>query len=343
MKGRIRNKNDESEKALGKNSWNGFEGGLPLNRAYADLFENISEYMKGRLDIEDVKNDPALSVTEDTVKKMVMDYNKNVAGNKKNEKFIRDVFSDEPSEKKIVDEISNIKQEADNDILKEITAEWVREWHEKRQKNNGIDPETEEIREFISDSLKPEINESEKSPDISRKEVFSRSLYLRYISLSAAAIIGAVFLVKALIPSDNPEKLFNSYYKPFNAVSPVTRSMNNVEEGSFASAIVSYRTGDYISAAAGFSEAALKDSSYVSPRFFLGLTQLALNNYDQAINLLSTIVNHPGEYGKEAQWYLGLAYLKTGNRSKASECFVHLAKSTGFYSERSEKILRRLK
>ena len=75
----------------------------------------------------------------------------------------------------------------------------------------------------------------------------------------------------------------------------------------------------------------------------MGLSELALENYPQAVNLLSGVANNTGEYAKEAKWYLGLAWLKTGNKEKAVECFEFLAGSDGFYRDRSEKILRRLK
>ena len=111
----------------------------------------------------------------------------------------------------------------------------------------------------------------------------------------------------------------------------------------FSLAIGSYKTGDYDRAAREFSETILKDPSVVSPRFLMGLTQLALKNYDQTITLLTGVVSDSGEYAKEARWYLGLTYLKTGDKQKAAECFKYLAQSEGFYRERAENILRRLK
>ncbi len=85
------------------------------------------------------------------------------------------------------------------------------------------------------------------------------------------------------------------------------------------------------------------DTSLVTPRFFLGMTHLALGNYNQALNLLESVADKQGEYSKEARWYLGLVYLKEGDKDKASDCFKYLAKSSDYYSERAEKILRRLK
>jgi tetratricopeptide (TPR) repeat protein len=73
------------------------------------------------------------------------------------------------------------------------------------------------------------------------------------------------------------------------------------------------------------------------------MSQLALQNYSQTIDLLTGVANGHGEYGKEAEWYLGLSYLKTGNKAKAIDCFEYLVKSNGFYRERAENILYRLK
>jgi tetratricopeptide (TPR) repeat protein len=75
----------------------------------------------------------------------------------------------------------------------------------------------------------------------------------------------------------------------------------------------------------------------------MGLTQLAMGNYDQAIEDLTAAINSSGEYGKEAHWYLGLTYLKTGNKQSAAECFRFLGQSEGYYQDRSAEILRRLR
>jgi len=307
------------------------------------LFDTIGEYMKGRFDIEDVKKDPALSETQETVNEMISDYDKNISKNKENGKFIREVFDGERSDKELNDEIKFIKQEICDNKLNDITAEWVREWHEKKHKLGARDPKTEEIRDFITSSIDSSKSVPETIADEAGKNGFRRSFFIRYALLSAAALIGAFLLIRTLLPSSNPEKLFESYYKPFNAISPVTRSMNSNETDNYSSAIENYITGNYQRAATGFAGVVEKDPSAVSSQFYLGLSQLALKNYDQAINMFTRVANDSGEFGKEARWYLGLTYLKTANKQKAAECFEYLARSDGFYRERSEKILRRLK
>ena len=321
----------------------GFESDLMADRNDDALFETISDYMKGRMDIEDVKNDPSLLNAQESVKEMITDYNKNKPEHSENEKFISEIFSKKGSDRDLKNEIKDIKQEIENNKLNDITAEWVREWHEKKQKSVLHDAKSEEIKDFITSAISSAENEPVEIMNDDIHKSSRRNLFVRFATLSAAAILGAFILLRALLPSSDPEKLFNSYYQPFAAMSTVTRSINNDETNIYSSAIESYKSGEYQKAAVGFSSVQEKDPSNISSKFFLGLSQLALKNYDGAINLLSAAANNPGEYGKEARWYLGLAYLKTSNKEKAAECFQLLAGSDGFYSERSEKILRRLR
>jgi len=321
----------------------GFEDDLPLNGDDSALFEKIGYYMKGNLDMEEVKNDPALSTTMNNVNEMISDYKKKISGNNENEKFIKQIFSESESENELNNEIKYIKQEIDEKNLNLLTSEWVKEWHAKKQKIGTIDQKSDEISNFIIEAINSHDTEPVKIKCEGNKNSSRQNLFVKYISLSAAALIGGFILIKTLLPSSDPDKLFDSYYKPFDAVSPVTRSINNKTKDDYSTAISNYKTGNYQVAAAGFEEVVEKDPSAESARFFLALSMLAMEDYNQSVNLLSGIANSPGEYGKEAKWYLGLSYLKTGNRQKAAECFEFLTKSDGFYKDRSEKILRRLK
>jgi TolA-binding protein len=343
MNGKNRYEGEKQGTSPVRNSWDdpGFE--MLLSPGDSALFGKISDYLKGLSDIEDLKSDPAYSVTNEEVKVMISDYQKNTILNKDNEKFIRDSLDKETPEEKLKNEIGQINYEISHSNLNDISSEWVKEWHEKRQRNCNKDSKTEEIRNFITGSLKQEETSDEIRSDERKKSGLSKSLIIRYTSLAAAAIIGAVFLVRSLLPSNDPQKMFSKYYEPFKAVSSITRSTGASESESLTNAIGSYKAGDYKAAATGFSEAILNGSESYSAGFFLGITEIELGNYNKAIDLLGGVVNLKGEYTKEATWYLGLVYTKSGNKIKASECFEVLARSSGFYSDRSEKILRRLK
>jgi TolA-binding protein len=308
----------------------------------AALFDTIGDYMTGCLDLEDIKNDPSLAATKEVVSEIIYDHNKKLSGNRDNEKFIKEIFSGNESENNVSDEIRTIKQEIADKNLNLVTSEWVREWQAKKQ--TGVtDPKTQEIRNFITGAITSGDAEQAEPGYDGLKKRSERTLFARYASLSAAALIGAFLLIKTLLPTTDPEKLFHSFYKPFEAISPVTRSINNSEPDRYSSAITSYKNGNFKGAVAGFESVLENDPSSESARFLLGMSQLALKNYNQTIDLLTVVANDQGEYGKEAEWYLGLSYLKTGNKAKAIDCFEYLVKSNGFYRERAENILYRLK
>jgi tetratricopeptide (TPR) repeat protein len=176
---------------------------------------------------------------------------------------------------------------------------------------------------------------------LKEKNKLLRYHFIRYVSLTAAAV-GLLILIRILLPSSDPEKLFKSYYLPFEAKSEIIRNSANISKIN-QDALLYYTSGDYKSALIGFTENFNKDTTITSSRFFTGITCLATGNYIQSVNLLRVLSVTPGEYQKEALWYLGLAYLKTGEKEKSVKCFSLLVQSSDYYRPRAEKILRRLK
>jgi tetratricopeptide (TPR) repeat protein len=342
MKNRNRYTNDKP-KSIEKTSLDRFEDDLLIDVKDLELFNAISIYMKGQSDIDDIKNDPELNKTRDAVETMMSDYKLNSSRNNDNENFVKGISSEKSVGQDMSNEINEIILESKIMDINLLAAEWVNDYNTRKENGNIIDPESKERRDFIASSLNSEFEEPAGVYMIKEKRKTSKKMLIRYVSLSAAAVVSTLFVIKSLLPSGDPVKLFNSFYSPMDAVSPVTRGIDNNDAISFGSAIMNYKKGDYQGAISGFSETLAKDPSSVSASFFLGLSQIELKNYDQAINLLTNVISNGGEYGKEAYWYLGLVYLKTKNNEKASECFEYLVKSKGFYSERSEKILRYLK
>jgi TolA-binding protein len=319
----------------------GFEKDLISGCSDPVLFEAINAYRLGVIDMEDVKNDPALTDAHYMAQTVISDYNKKSFENKENAEFIRNILP--VPQEALSSEIKTIKQEIKNYKLNELTAEWVKEWHEKKQKTGLKEQKTDDISDFIKSSIASQGKDQVIQISDARKTVPSKRLILKYSSLAAAALIGAFILIRTLLPTSDPENLFNSYYKPFDAVSLVTRSINANGEDNYSSAIENYKTGNYQEAAIKFAGDLQQDHQDGTAQFYLGLSQLALNNYDQSINLFSEVAKGSGEFGKEARWYLGLTYLKLANKKKAVECFEILSRTDGYYHDRSETILRRLK
>lgn len=315
-----------------------------INGDDKELQGKISSFMRASADIEDVMNDPALCLTRESVKVMISDYNKTVAekrNSKENEKYIKESLSEAVKKSSSENDFTDFKdfKNFTNSDINLLTADWVKEWHRQKQSAGTPDQKAVERKDFITSSLETKPAEIVNEVKAVRKKTISRSLIFRYVSLSAAAVIGAMILISTLLPT-SPDKIFNSYYAPFDAISPVTRNASNSVEEIYANAINYYKSGDYKNAAAGFTEANIKNPSSGAPLFYMGLTSIELGNISGAITELSSVAAGSSEYVKDALWYLGLAYLKDGDTVKASECFRKLAESPGFYRDRSENLLR---
>ena len=316
---------------------------IAYDAAEPELFEEYSSYMKGYLDIEAVKNDPEYDRTYEAARAVVSGYLKKNSRNTENEKFILESLGRKFQENSPEEEIRQIKQEIKEGGINEIASELVREWNEKSQKNGSGDPGTDKNRKFIQNSLEKKETIPVKGSTRREMKGVGKIVPKRYILLAAASILGAILLIKPLITSDDPGTIFDRYYEPFPVFSEVSRNPGNNENESIAAAIESYRSGDYLNAAARFSVAGSENSLQNQATFFQGVSEIALGNYTTAIDLLGKFADQQTVYFKDAKWYLGLSYLKTGNSLKATECFEILARSPGFYSKRSEKILRLLK
>jgi tetratricopeptide (TPR) repeat protein len=306
------------------------------------LFDRISEYMKGRFDLEDVLNDPDLTSVQNTTNQWMQDYNKLNTGYASDRKFVKDALAIIYVEKQIENDISLIHSEIELNNLDELTEGWVKEWKEEKSKNSDSPEVKVDIKNFVAKSLEVEPAKTNHSTNIKETNKSGRSHFIRYSTITAAASISLFILIRILLPSSDPDKLFKSYYSPFEVKSDVTRNTDN-GSNSRQVAILHYKSGDYKSALIGFTEILNNDSTSTDLRFYTGLTCLATGDYKQTVKLLESISNTPGEYQKEALWYLGLACLKTGEKEKSVKSLSLLVQSSDYYKDRAKIILRFLK
>lgn len=312
-------------------SWE--EPDLRLSMEDKVLWDKIGEFIIAERDIEEVKNDPMFAETYENVNSMIRDRKiSDVEADAEDRNFIiQGLVVNEDNNHET--EINEIKEESSRKGIDKVTSEWVKDWNKKTGEENGNTGHRKEIRDFVSQSL-----ESEKSIPERNK-----TIPIRWIIASAAAILGAVFLLRSLLPGNDPDRIFTRYYEPMNIVSSVTRGVNATVTDSYALAVESYKAHNYQEAANGFSLAAKQDYQAGPADFFLGISQIAAGNYRDAAATLEKVVTGQGEYVKDATWYLGLAYIKTGESQKARICFETLSRTPGFYRDRSTEILRRLK
>lgn len=283
-----------------------------------DLDSRLRKLRRAELELEEILGDPFLEQTRDEIASMFKNRD-NIQKKKYCEaaKFIRNALSEDPMNAGVRGEFKDFRIEISKSDINDISAEWVREWHRKKQMQAIPSLAEVERKNFVESSLYPqETTVAEPSPVRPVAVKSSSRKLLRYSALAAAAVLGLFIALNAVIPSSRSEDIFNSFYAPYTEVTTVTRGMS--------------------------SEAAANPLSS-NALFFMGLTQIETGKTDEAISNFISVINNSGSYVKEARWYLGLAYLKKNDRKEAAECFKVLTASEGYYHDPSAKILRRLK
>lgn len=313
-----------------KRKW--FEGELAQNvevRNEYYRFKQVNDFMRGKYDLEEVRNDPDRQNIDPVANRMISEFRENPNQYKSIRKFVETSLNEgDPELQKKLDQT---KLEAEKHHVNAITEKWVEEFDSKNQTEDAA---AESRRAFISSAL----NDEDRN---GRKTKRSNPYALRIALLAAAAMIAAIVLVKTLNPSEGSEELYQKYYTPLIANTATTRNSSNIDP--FSGAVEFYKQGQYKAAAAAFSDLLHKDSNCVSIRFFSGITLIEIGDYNQAIGLLNEVAAKNMEYKKEAQWYLGLAYLKVGETQKATTCIEKLAESKGYYQDQAQDLLSHLK
>jgi TolA-binding protein len=311
-----------------------------------ELETRIKSVKKAELLLDEILNDPMIDHARIEAATLVNSYSPEKRENAiKSESFIKNALSGCNKQSFIPEENKNAKIEITKGNINELSAEWVREWHKKKQSSAVSTPADLERKNFISASLEDNTDhQPEQDTGIRQlpgRKVQMRNRTLHFTGLAAAAAICCFFTIKSLLPVDSSE-LFNTHYKSYQAVGITVRG-NSENAGVYSEAINNFKSGDYINAEAGFKKALDNDPSHGAPQFYLGLAQLENGNTDEAFLNLKSVMNRSGNYAKESCWYLGLAYLKAGETVEAKECFEKLASTDGFYRKPAEKILRRLR
>lgn len=110
-------------------------------------------------------------------------------------------------------------------------------------------------------------------------------------------------------------RLYSRYYQTDPGL---VTAMGNADDYAFEKAMVDYKNGNYKEALASWAVQLSRRPSSDTLQYFTAAAQQALGNEKEAISLLEKVANNASSSFKyEACWYLGLAYLKLGDRDRA--------------------------
>jgi TolA-binding protein len=195
--------------------------------------------------------------------------------------------------------------------------------------------------------------------DLGRKEFANTMVetYMRYnllkkywyaIAASILLLIGLSYFAYQTMQSNRSiptlAQVFDAYYEVPKTDLIISRGNNAEETLSFAwnSALRKYDEGSYADAVKDF-KAALSDSGFAyksAANFYLGNCYLQMNIPDSAVSCFG-LVSPASSLSQDAGWYLGLSYLKAGNKQKAAEVFENITNSKKhFKKEQAEDIIK---
>ncbi|WP_412560112.1 tetratricopeptide repeat protein [Winogradskyella sp. MIT101101] len=170
--------------------------------------------------------------------------------------------------------------------------------------------ETQVMKEQL-DEFHDEMPNSQE--DIITNEPKVKSLHWKRIAVAAVLIIGLGSFW--LFNGNSNDRLYSNYFTPDPGLPTTMSSTANYE---FYEAMVDYKQGDYNTAGQKWKVLLEAKPKSDTLNYFIGSALMADDKTNEAINHLKTVTeSNDGAFKNEAYYYLGLAYLKSGNTDAA--------------------------
>jgi len=164
-----------------------------------------------------------------------------------------------------------------------------------------------------------------------------------YSGVAAAVVLVLTTTFFAFYANPSHEKLFKKFYEPY-PVTSTFRSPVSTSEELLLKALEEYDNQEYKNAVEFFEKALVsKGGRKIPSLFYLGLSEIELEEYVQANSSLKKVIKHKENlYVEQAKWYSGLCYLMLDSMDMAKNRFESIAKSKSIYNSKAEKILKKL-
>jgi len=149
----------------------------------------------------------------------------------------------------------------------------------------------------------------------------------------------------ALINTRNmtTEEVFDRYYKTYDVTTSL-RSSKDAVNPDYSTALEYFNISDYRNAAVYFNKVLSNDPRYMESVMMVGVSRFEDENYPEAKLSFNKVIEHKDNlFFEDAQWYLALCYLKTGEKEKAINSLTVIKNTDNIYSANARRILRKIK
>jgi tetratricopeptide (TPR) repeat protein len=292
----------------------------------------IDKIMKQSLLLEAIENDPELIKAEILALKDIDNYRREKVENSiKREFSIVEVETEVEFRKKIAKaEVEMILSGIDD-----VSEEWVRTFEQKKPSQDDF--AAQRIIEFVRQS--DPFNEKVIQMPVMRRRITRKFGF----QVAAAVLILSLLLIKPLTPSFMTSSVYDQYYEPLEANSYRLRGNSNEITGKLQDGVDYYLSKDYTHAELAFKELRKMNNNLPEVLLFSGLNQMGQGKFPEAITIFTDLLNAEEQFVPEAQWYLGLCYIKTGENVKAISIMETLSETEGIYKKKAQLILENLK
>lgn len=141
--------------------------------------------------------------------------------------------------------------------------------------------------------------------------------------------------------SNSNSKIYNEFYKPAEGTSGTIRSATNAQEQMIDQAFTMMSIKEYGKALKLFSDILDKDNSNPAANFYAGTIYQMKGMYTDAIQAYNKVIEQGDNlFIEQADWYLGLCYLKVNQHDKAVHQFRRISRLNGYYCQQSVSILK---
>jgi tetratricopeptide (TPR) repeat protein len=177
-----------------------------------------------------------------------------------------------------------------------------------------------------------------------KRVVFDFTKNSKKVWMSAVASIAVILVFTALLGKHgvSDADMYNSFYSRYES-GGVYRSGGTEADESLTDALQKYNEKDYVGAIELFEQLVVNGEDNASSNFYAGVSYQELGNYPKAIGAFEKVLAEEDNlFIEQAEWYVGLCYLKTKQKAKAIEKFEKIRNSQSFYRIKADKLYKRI-
>ncbi|HZL11948.1 MAG TPA: hypothetical protein VFC65_18350 [Prolixibacteraceae bacterium] len=167
-----------------------------------------------------------------------------------------------------------------------------------------------------------------------------RKIILSSVAASLILLLGITGLMSRQTTQDQLYQKYNTTYQ----TSGIVRSARLSKDQTLAMAMQKFDNQEYESALGLLEEVISRDQNNMVGHFYAGVSLQETGKYKNAIKEYETvIIDKDNLFIEQAEWYIGMCYLQTDESKKALKQFKKIAKNEGFYQQKAQAILRKMK